>query len=86
MMRPPIADVACEFPLLLDSAAVRRLKTGALIDAVGAPPRREIGEALAGKVEGPAGVKPTFKALGRAIEDAVAARLVHDSISSRAPA
>ena len=43
----------------------------------GATVRCEIGEVLAGRVRVPAGATVVFKALGQAVEDAVAARLVY---------
>ena len=43
----------------------------------GATVRCEIGEVLAGKVQVPDGVTIVFKALGQAVEDAVAAQLVY---------
>ncbi len=48
----------------------------------GARVQCEIGEVLAGKVKVPAGVTIIFKALGQAVEDAVAARLVYDAVTS----
>ena len=52
----------------------------------GARVQCEIGEVLAGKVQVPAGITVIFKALGQAVEDAVAARLVYDSITHQASA
>ena len=46
----------------------------------GAKVQCEIGEVLAGKVEVPAGVTIVFKALGQAVEDAVAAQLVYAAV------
>jgi thiomorpholine-carboxylate dehydrogenase len=42
----------------------------------------EIGEALAGKVTVPPGVTVVFKALGQAVEDAVAAQLVYAAVTA----
>jgi thiomorpholine-carboxylate dehydrogenase len=42
----------------------------------------EIGEVLAGKVAVPPGITVIFKALGQAVEDAVAARLVYDVVTT----
>lgn len=47
----------------------------------GARVQCEIGEVLAGKVAVPPGVTVIFKALGQAVEDAVAARLVYDTVT-----
>ncbi len=52
----------------------------------GARVQCEIGEVLADKVQVPAGITIVFKALGQAVEDAVAARLVYDAASNQAPA
>jgi len=49
----------------------------------GARVQCEIGEVLAGRVKVPAGVTIIFKALGQAVEDAVAARLVYDAVTSQ---
>ena len=49
----------------------------------GARVQCEIGEVLAGKVQVPPGVTVIFKALGQAVEDAVAARLVYDAVAGR---
>ena len=46
----------------------------------GARVQCEIGEVLAGTATVPHGVTVIFKALGQAVEDAVAARLVYDSV------
>ena len=46
----------------------------------GAKVQCEIGEVLAGRVQVPTGSTIIFKALGQAVEDAVAARLVYDSL------
>ncbi|MDP1733053.1 MAG: ornithine cyclodeaminase family protein [Sulfuritalea sp.] len=48
----------------------------------GAKVQAEIGEVLAGKVTVPPGVTIVFKALGQAVEDAVAARLVYDAVTA----
>ena len=48
----------------------------------GARVQCEIGEVLSGKVTVPPGVTIIFKALGQAVEDAVAARLVYDSVTA----
>ena len=48
----------------------------------GARVQCEIGEVLAGRVKVPAGVTIIFKALGQAVEDAVAARLVYDAVTA----
>ncbi len=47
----------------------------------GAKVQCEIGEVLAGKVVVPPGVTVIFKALGQAVEDAVAARLVYEAVT-----
>ena len=47
----------------------------------GARVQCEIGEVLAGKVQVPAGITVIFKALGQAVEDAVASRLVYDAVT-----
>ena len=52
----------------------------------GARVQCEIGEVLAGRGKVPAGDTIIFKALGQAVEDAVAARLIYDAITSQAPA
>ena len=49
----------------------------------GARVQCEIGEVLAGKVKVPTEATIVFKALGQAVEDAVAARLVYDAIIQR---
>jgi len=63
---------------LIDLSAGRdqRPKRLAILGS-GARVQCEIGEVLAGKVQVPAGVSIIFKALGQAVEDAVAARLVY---------
>jgi thiomorpholine-carboxylate dehydrogenase len=47
----------------------------------GARVQCEIGEVLAGKVQVPVGLTIIFKALGQAVEDAVAARLVYEAFT-----
>ena len=48
----------------------------------GAKVQCEIGEVLAGKVAVLPGITISFKALGQAVEDAVAARLVYDAVTA----
>jgi len=50
----------------------------------GATVQCEIGEVLAGTVQVPAGVTVIFKALGQAVEDAVAAQLVYAAATAQA--
>jgi ornithine cyclodeaminase/alanine dehydrogenase-like protein (mu-crystallin family) len=45
----------------------------------------EIGELLSGKTQVPAGATVIFKALGQAVEDAVAARLVYTAANAETP-
>jgi thiomorpholine-carboxylate dehydrogenase len=49
----------------------------------GAKVQCEIGEVLAGKVKVPDGVTIIFKALGQAVEDAVAAQLVYAAVTGK---
>jgi thiomorpholine-carboxylate dehydrogenase len=51
----------------------------------GARVQCEIGEVLAGKATVPAGATVIFKALGQAVEDAVAARIVYAAATAAAP-
>ena len=51
----------------------------------GARVARQIGEGLAGKVAVPAGATVIFKALGQAVEDAVAARIVYAAAMAEDP-
>jgi thiomorpholine-carboxylate dehydrogenase len=65
--------------LLADHRIAAETEAGDVILS-GARVQCEIGEVLAGTATVPHGVTVIFKALGQAVEDAVAARLVYDSV------
>ena len=72
-------DAAMRNALVVDSREAARSESGDVILS-GAEPQAEIGEILAGSRPAPArGETVVFKALGQAVEDAVAARLVYDA-------
>ena len=72
-------DAAMRNTLVVDSREAARTESGDVILS-GATPQAEIGEVLAGTAPAPApGETVVFKALGQAVEDAVAARLVYDA-------
>jgi ornithine cyclodeaminase len=72
-------DAAMRNTLVVDSREAARTESGDVILS-GATPGAEIGEILAGTRPAPApGETVVFKALGQAVEDAVAARLVYDA-------
>jgi ornithine cyclodeaminase/alanine dehydrogenase-like protein (mu-crystallin family) len=77
-------DAAMRNALVVDSREAALSESGDVILS-GARPQAEIGEILAGTRPKPApGETVVFKALGQAVEDAVAARLVYDAaISAR---
>jgi thiomorpholine-carboxylate dehydrogenase len=62
--------------IIADNRLAAETESGDVILS-GARVQCEIGEVLAGKVEVPDGVTIVFKALGQAVEDAVAAQLVY---------
>ena len=69
--------------LIADHRQAAETESGDVILS-GAKVRCEIGEVLAGKVQVPAGVTVIFKALGQAVEDAVAAQLVYAAATATA--
>jgi ornithine cyclodeaminase len=69
-------DVAMGSYVIADNRLAAENESGDVILS-GARVQCEIGEVLAGKVEVPDGVTIVFKALGQAVEDAVAAQLVY---------
>ena len=72
-------DAAMRNTLIVDSREAASSESGDVILS-GAKPRAEIGEILAGTRPTPEpGETLVFKALGQAVEDAVAARLVYDA-------
>jgi len=71
-------DVAMGNYVITDNRVAAETESGDVILS-GAKVRCEIGQVLAGEVQVPAGVTVIFKALGQAVEDAVAARLVYDA-------
>jgi len=71
-------DAAMANYVIADYRVAAETESGDVILS-GARVRCEIGEVLAGKVKVPAGVTVIFKALGQAVEDAVAARLVYEA-------
>ncbi len=75
-------DEAMANYVIADHRAAAETESGDVILS-GATVRCEIGEVLAGKVAVPPGVTVIFKALGQAVEDAVAARLVYDAVTGR---
>ena len=72
-------DTAMANYVIADHRLAAETESGDVILS-GARVQCEIGEVLAGTVEVPAGVTIIFKALGQAVEDAVAARLVYDAV------
>jgi thiomorpholine-carboxylate dehydrogenase len=74
-------DAAMRNALVVDSREAACTESGDVILS-GAKPSAEIGEILAGtRPPPPRGETMIFKALGQAVEDAVAARLVYDAAS-----
>jgi thiomorpholine-carboxylate dehydrogenase len=74
-------DAAMRNVVVADSREAALQESGDVILS-GAPVYAEIGEILAGtRPPPPAGATVIFKALGQAVEDAVAARLVYDAAS-----
>ena len=67
--------------VIADHRAAAETESGDVILS-GARVRCEIGEVLAGKVAVPPETTVIFKALGQAVEDAVAARLVYESVTA----
>ena len=77
-------DDAMRNVLVADSREAARSEAGDVILS-GASVYAELGEILAGtRPRPPAGATVIFKALGQAVEDAVAARLVYDAATSAA--
>ncbi|MDO8787851.1 MAG: NAD(P)-binding domain-containing protein [Sulfuritalea sp.] len=74
-------DAAMANYVIADHRLAAETESGDVILS-GARVQCEIGEVLAGKVKVPAGITIIFKALGQAVEDAVAARLVYDAVTS----
>jgi len=75
-------DAAMANYVIADHRLAAETESGDVILS-GARVQCEIGEVLAGRVKVPAGVTIIFKALGQAVEDAVAARLVYDAVTSQ---
>ncbi|MCX7173179.1 MAG: ornithine cyclodeaminase family protein [Proteobacteria bacterium] len=75
-------DAAMANYLIVDHRRAAETESGDVILS-GARVQCEIGEVLAGKVAVPAGITVVFKALGQAVEDAVAARLVYDAYTNQ---
>jgi len=73
-------DAAMANYLIADHRLAAETESGDVILS-GARVQCEIGEVLAGKVAVPAGITVIFKALGQAVEDAVAARIVYDALT-----
>ena len=73
-------DEAMANYVIADHRAAAETESGDVILS-GAKVQCEIGEVLAGKVAVPPDVTIIFKALGQAVEDAVAARLVYDAVT-----
>jgi thiomorpholine-carboxylate dehydrogenase len=71
-------DAAMANYIIADDRCAAETESGDVILS-GARVQCEIGEVLAGKVRVPGGVTVIFKALGQAVEDAVAARLVYEA-------
>jgi thiomorpholine-carboxylate dehydrogenase len=67
--------------LIADNRHAAETEAGDVILS-GAKVQCEIGDVLAGKLTVPAGATVIFKALGQAVEDAVAARLVYDAVTA----
>jgi thiomorpholine-carboxylate dehydrogenase len=74
-------DAAMANYVIADHRLAAETESGDVILS-GARVQCEIGEVLAGSVQVPAGVTVIFKALGQAVEDAVAARLVYDAVTA----
>ncbi|MCX7150828.1 MAG: ornithine cyclodeaminase family protein [Rhodocyclales bacterium] len=74
-------DAAMANYVIADHRLAAETESGDVILS-GARVQCEIGEVLAGRVKVPAGVTIIFKALGQAVEDAVAARLVYDAVAA----
>ena len=75
-------DAAMANYVIADHRLAAETESGDVILS-GARVQCEIGDVLAGRVKVPAGVTVIFKALGQAVEDAVAARLVYDAVTNR---
>ncbi|OHC62750.1 MAG: hypothetical protein A2045_08825 [Rhodocyclales bacterium GWA2_65_20] len=73
-------DAAMANYVIADHRLAAETESGDVILS-GARVQCEIGEVLAGRVKVPAAVTIIFKALGQAVEDAVAARLVYDALA-----
>ena len=73
-------DEAMANYLIADNRAAAETESGDVILS-GAQVQCEIGEVLAGQVTVPPGVTVVFKALGQAVEDAVAAQLVYSAVT-----
>lgn len=73
-------DAAMANYVIADHRLAAETESGDVILS-GARVQCEIGEVLAGRVQVPAGITIVFKALGQAVEDAVAARLVYDAVT-----
>jgi thiomorpholine-carboxylate dehydrogenase len=73
-------DVAMANYLIADHRVAAETESGDVILS-GARVQCEIGEVLAGRHQVPAGVTVIFKALGQAVEDAVAARIVYEAVT-----
>ena len=78
-------DAAMANYVIADHRLAAETESGDVILS-GARVQCEIGDVLAGRVKVPAGVTVIFKALGQAVEDAVAARLVYDAVTNRGSA
>jgi len=74
-------DEAMANYLIADNHLAAETESGDVILS-GARVQCEIGEVLAGKVTVPPGVTVVFKALGQAVEDAVAAQLVYAAVTA----
>lgn len=75
-------DAAMANYLIADHRRAAETESGDVILS-GARVQCEIGEVLAGTAAVPAGITVIFKALGQAVEDGVAARLVYDAFTSQ---
>lgn len=71
-------DEAMQHYVIADQRHAAETESGDVLLS-GATVQCEIGEVLAGKVRVPAGATVIFKALGQAVEDAVAARIVYEA-------
>jgi len=76
-------DAAMANYLIADHRRAAETESGDVILS-GARVQCEIGEVLAGTVAVPAGITVVFKALGQAVEDGAAARLVYDAYTAQA--